>query len=386
MADADSTTHSFRVTTITDLLEQGVPLEDVQRLAGHADPCTIRPLRSARQEDHAECRGADFDLVLTYIGVCRAYAVTRMMSERATPSGHSVVILEDDPLVAGTLSTLLTESGAHVRTISTVDELIELRGRGTNAPGLYVVDINLGVGRRSEGIDAIRTIRSQLDDRDAFIAVYSGEAARYADKARLAGADIVLSKGPRKPIQDDVNTIITEWLTRRPDRQQQVTAAPDTEEPTEALLGSDLSVSGLIGPDGRPLSTDTPTGIVVVNAVTTANDRLREILERDPRLLWTISPRRFEELVADILTNLGWSVTLTPPTKDGGIDMMAAKKDALGDFLCLVECKRYVPPNKVALPPWTFTSPVYWRRQEQQQQCWLLHPTSQKVRKNISRI
>jgi integrase/recombinase XerD len=34
--------HSFRVTTITDLLEQGVPLEDVQRLASHADPRTTR--------------------------------------------------------------------------------------------------------------------------------------------------------------------------------------------------------------------------------------------------------------------------------------------------------------------------------------------------------
>jgi len=34
--------HSFRATTITDLLEQRVPLEDVQRLAGHADPCTTR--------------------------------------------------------------------------------------------------------------------------------------------------------------------------------------------------------------------------------------------------------------------------------------------------------------------------------------------------------
>ena len=34
--------HSFRVATITDLLEQGVPLEDVQRLAGHADPRTTR--------------------------------------------------------------------------------------------------------------------------------------------------------------------------------------------------------------------------------------------------------------------------------------------------------------------------------------------------------
>ncbi len=34
--------HSLRVTAITDLLEQGVPLEDVQRLAGHANPRTTR--------------------------------------------------------------------------------------------------------------------------------------------------------------------------------------------------------------------------------------------------------------------------------------------------------------------------------------------------------
>jgi len=34
--------HSFRVTTLTDLLQQGVPLEDAQYLAGHADPRTTR--------------------------------------------------------------------------------------------------------------------------------------------------------------------------------------------------------------------------------------------------------------------------------------------------------------------------------------------------------
>lgn len=32
--------HSFRVATVTDLLEQNVPLEDVQHLTGHADPRT----------------------------------------------------------------------------------------------------------------------------------------------------------------------------------------------------------------------------------------------------------------------------------------------------------------------------------------------------------
>ena len=42
--------HSFRVTTITDLLEQGVPLEDVQQLAGHADPRTTRLYDRRRQE------------------------------------------------------------------------------------------------------------------------------------------------------------------------------------------------------------------------------------------------------------------------------------------------------------------------------------------------
>ncbi len=34
--------HSFRVATITDLLSHGLPLEDVQLLAGHADPRTTR--------------------------------------------------------------------------------------------------------------------------------------------------------------------------------------------------------------------------------------------------------------------------------------------------------------------------------------------------------
>ena len=46
LADADLPTefsaHSFRVCALTDLLTQGVPLEDVQRLAGHADPRTTR--------------------------------------------------------------------------------------------------------------------------------------------------------------------------------------------------------------------------------------------------------------------------------------------------------------------------------------------------------
>ena len=44
LKDAGMTTrlksHPFRVAAIADLLTQGVPLEDVQYLAGHAEPRT----------------------------------------------------------------------------------------------------------------------------------------------------------------------------------------------------------------------------------------------------------------------------------------------------------------------------------------------------------
>lgn len=36
------TCHPFRATTATDLLDQGVPIEDVQELLGHADLRTTR--------------------------------------------------------------------------------------------------------------------------------------------------------------------------------------------------------------------------------------------------------------------------------------------------------------------------------------------------------
>ena len=34
--------HSFRVLVVTDLLQQNVPLEDVQYLAGHSNPQTTQ--------------------------------------------------------------------------------------------------------------------------------------------------------------------------------------------------------------------------------------------------------------------------------------------------------------------------------------------------------
>ncbi len=60
-------------------------------------------------------------------------------------------------------------------------------------------------------------------------------------------------------------------------------------------------------------------------------------------------------MVAELLISRGYEVTLTPATRDGGLDIFAAKQVELGSFLYLVElrnsgeCKKYGPDQKVGV-------------------------------------
>lgn len=104
--------------------------------------------------------------------------------------------------------------------------------------------------------------------------------------------------------------------------------------------------SGILGPDGRPIS-DVPehTRIAVVDA----NAALVEKVRANPAVMRQLSSRQFEEVVAELLSQQGYAIELTPPSGDGGFDMFAARRDGLGTFLFLVECKHYAPPNKVGV-------------------------------------
>lgn len=73
-------------------------------------------------------------------------------------------------------------------------------------------------------------------------------------------------------------------------------------------------------------------------------------LQKHPKTLFDISPRKFEELVAAIFRNNGFAVELTPKTRDGGVDIIAVENSAFtGNSIHLIECKRYSPDNKVGI-------------------------------------
>ena len=79
------------------------------------------------------------------------------------------------------------------------------------------------------------------------------------------------------------------------------------------------------------------------------SNELLTYLARKPEDLRIINPRKFEEVLAEIFKNQGYEVELTPPSRDGGRDLMLVQKASIGSILTLVECKRYSETNKVGV-------------------------------------
>jgi restriction system protein len=100
--------------------------------------------------------------------------------------------------------------------------------------------------------------------------------------------------------------------------------------------------AGVVGP-----ASDNP--IFAIEAVRDSSNKLFEMVSAEPELMHALTPREFEEIVAELLARRGYDVTLTPFSRDGGKDIYAARRDDLGSFLYVVECKAYAPDQPVGV-------------------------------------
>lgn len=87
----------------------------------------------------------------------------------------------------------------------------------------------------------------------------------------------------------------------------------------------------------------------VVGIVININTEIKRYLAAHPEKLYGLSPRKFEELVADMLKDFGWDVELTPTTRDGGKDIYAYIRNQVCRILMFVECKKYSPERQVGI-------------------------------------
>ena len=106
---------------------------------------------------------------------------------------------------------------------------------------------------------------------------------------------------------------------------------------------------GLVDPDGRPLTPDDEIVEVSQHHAAAIRQRLVDRIAHRPELMRSLTPREFEELVAELYAGEGYEVELTPASNDGGYDILARQKVVFGTFTTLIECKRYAETNPIGV-------------------------------------
>jgi restriction endonuclease Mrr len=85
--------------------------------------------------------------------------------------------------------------------------------------------------------------------------------------------------------------------------------------------------------------TVVPETIVVDSQYSQTTDLLTKVV-KDPHVLSIISPREFEALVTDALKRSGYEAELMGGP-DKGIDIIAMRRDPLGEMVSIIQCKHY---------------------------------------------
>jgi HJR/Mrr/RecB family endonuclease len=101
--------------------------------------------------------------------------------------------------------------------------------------------------------------------------------------------------------------------------------------------------------EGRLIYVPKTNLIYAPEILLEVNDEVIKRIARDPESIFAISPRKFEEIIAELFIDRGFEVELTKSTRDGGRDIIAIHKQMNVPTKYLIECKRYARTNKVSI-------------------------------------
>jgi len=96
---------------------------------------------------------------------------------------------------------------------------------------------------------------------------------------------------------------------------------------TAGMVEANIGGSDLPAQVRRLYEYSEPSKLIGLrNDLVVVNEELLDYLRRHPELLYELHPRRFEEVIAAIWSSLGYEVTLTPRSRDGGKDLYAVQR------------------------------------------------------------
>jgi len=96
--------------------------------------------------------------------------------------------------------------------------------------------------------------------------------------------------------------------------------------------------------------TITPEEFLSRKVDLVTDPRLIRYLAEHPSDIFSLSPREFEEFIAELLRKMGYKTKIGPRGRDGGVDVFAEQDRDIGPELVLVQCKRFDPSQRVSQP------------------------------------
>lgn len=117
----------------------------------------------------------------------------------------------------------------------------------------------------------------------------------------------------------------------------------DDEEKDEIESTNSIILSEIYQPEKKIVNSDSKIIVMPIN------DQILKYLSENPQEIYRLSPREFEELMAEIYARHGYNVELTKETRDGGKDIILRKPDIIGDSIYYVECKKHSETNLVGV-------------------------------------
>lgn len=94
------------------------------------------------------------------------------------------------------------------------------------------------------------------------------------------------------------------------------------------------------------VSDKKDSGIITLSPI---NDAVLNYLSENPESFYQLTDNDFEIVMAEIYSKLGYDVTRTKATRDGGKDLIIRIPEVLGDFIYYVECKKYAAKRPIGV-------------------------------------
>ncbi|MFD0763233.1 restriction endonuclease [Mucilaginibacter lutimaris] len=124
---------------------------------------------------------------------------------------------------------------------------------------------------------------------------------------------------------------------------------PYTLAEVEKFIFEKIAFAGIRDTAGQIILPENPIFQEIKNDIIIVNGNTLEKLKKNPELMHKLTPREFEEMTAELFEKQGYKVDLTQATRDGGKDLIVARRDDIGDFIYYVECKKYGPKNPIGV-------------------------------------